>query len=332
MKVYLLFAFILAAAICSAKPTKVIFDTDMGNDVDDVLALAMLYSFQNSGEGDLKAVLINKDNPYAPVYTDIVAKYYGFDTIPMGMVENGSTKKADLFIEKISKEKNVAGSYKYARNIGTDTILPSAVKLARKTMAESEDGGLVYISVGFSTNLAAILRSEPDEFSPLNGLELFRKKIKYVSVMAGNFSQKALENPLSVKSEFNVFHDKPSAKYVFEACPVPMVFTGWEIGPLIMFPHKTVMEKFSKENPLVDAFDLYTKGKDRPSWDLISVLYVFRPDMFELSENGFIKSSESGHTSFMADGNGTRRFIKSPDAATAEKIKNELIKISTYRK
>ena len=134
-KVYLLIAFILAAAICSAKPTKVIFDTDMGNDVDDVLALAMLYSFQNSGEGDLKAVLINKDNPYAPVYTDIVAKYYGFDTIPMGMVENGSTKKADLFIEKISKEKNVAGSYKYARNIGTDTILPSAVKLARKTMA-----------------------------------------------------------------------------------------------------------------------------------------------------------------------------------------------------
>ena len=168
----------MAACMCGAKPVNVIFDTDMGNDVDDALALVMLYSFQQSGECNLKGILINKDNPYAPVYTDILAKYYGADSVPMGMVEDGVTKDPGLFVEKISEEKNADGSYKYARNMDPQTKLPSAVKLARKIMSESEDGGLVYISVGFSTNLAAIFRSGPDEFSPLDGLELFRKKVK----------------------------------------------------------------------------------------------------------------------------------------------------------
>ena len=35
-----IFAFVAAYA---AKPVKIIFDTDMGNDVDDVIALDMLY-------------------------------------------------------------------------------------------------------------------------------------------------------------------------------------------------------------------------------------------------------------------------------------------------
>ena len=40
----LLFALILAIPLaCTSKHIPVIFDTDMGNDIDDALALAMLY-------------------------------------------------------------------------------------------------------------------------------------------------------------------------------------------------------------------------------------------------------------------------------------------------
>lgn len=322
----------LFACVCGAKPVNVIFDTDMGNDVDDALALVMLYSFVQSGDCDLKGILVNKDNPHAAVYTDIVAKYYGADSVPIGMVEDGVTKDPGLFVEKISEEKNADGSYKYARNINAETKLPAAVKLARKIMSESEDGSLVYISVGFSSNLEDIFNSGPDEFSPLNGLELFKKKVKYVSLMAGNFSKPVLDDPYSVQPEFNVGCDKPASKFVYETCPVPMVFNGFEIGLMIEFPHKIIAEELSKENPLVESFRLYTDGSDRPTWDLISVLYVFRPDMFGLSESGFITASDSGHTFYKADENGTRRFLKTPDTATAEKIKAELVRLCTYKK
>ena len=37
-------------AVTAAQPPGVIFDTDMGNDVDDALALAMLHALESRGE------------------------------------------------------------------------------------------------------------------------------------------------------------------------------------------------------------------------------------------------------------------------------------------
>jgi len=45
----------LAAAGAWAQAVPVIFDTDMGNDVDDALALAMLHALESRGECRLRA-------------------------------------------------------------------------------------------------------------------------------------------------------------------------------------------------------------------------------------------------------------------------------------
>ena len=45
----------------SKPPVKLIFDTDIGNDCDDVLALGMIHSLQSRGECELLAVTITKD-------------------------------------------------------------------------------------------------------------------------------------------------------------------------------------------------------------------------------------------------------------------------------
>src|SRR5215468_1903966 len=66
---------ILAAALtvgAFAQGVPVIFDTDMGNDVDDALALAMLHALESRGECRLLAVTVTKDNPWSPVYVDLV--------------------------------------------------------------------------------------------------------------------------------------------------------------------------------------------------------------------------------------------------------------------
>ncbi len=43
-------------------PVPLIFDTDIGNDCDDVLALGMIHSLQTRGECELLAVTITKDH------------------------------------------------------------------------------------------------------------------------------------------------------------------------------------------------------------------------------------------------------------------------------
>ena len=75
----LVFSLVIAfspAALAQA-PTNIIFDTDMGNDVDDALALAMLHAFQSRHEINLLAVTITKDNKWAAPYVDVVNTFYG---------------------------------------------------------------------------------------------------------------------------------------------------------------------------------------------------------------------------------------------------------------
>src|ERR1041384_6492330 len=63
-KIFLALALAVAAL---AQPVPVVFDTDMGNDVDDALALAVLHALESRGECRLIAVKITKANPWAEI-------------------------------------------------------------------------------------------------------------------------------------------------------------------------------------------------------------------------------------------------------------------------
>src|ERR1700686_4076865 len=77
----------------------IVFDTDMGNDVDDALALAMLHALQSRGECRLLGVTVTKDNPWAAVYVDLVNTFYGRGQIPVGMVKGGVTPEKSKLIQ-----------------------------------------------------------------------------------------------------------------------------------------------------------------------------------------------------------------------------------------
>ena len=44
-------------------PVPVIFDTDIGNDIDDVLALQMLFNYEKKGKVKILGITISKSNP-----------------------------------------------------------------------------------------------------------------------------------------------------------------------------------------------------------------------------------------------------------------------------
>src|SRR4051795_6912958 len=104
---------LLVAASAFAQPTPVVFDTDMGNDVDDALALAMLHALESRGECRLIAVTITKDNPWSAVYVDLVNTFYGRAHIPVGMVKGGVTPENSPMIQVPSERRRPDGTLVY---------------------------------------------------------------------------------------------------------------------------------------------------------------------------------------------------------------------------
>src|SRR5258708_35515307 len=118
----------LAVMSAIAQPTPVIFDTDMGNDVDDALALAMLHALESRGECRIIAVTITKDNPWAAVYVDLVNSFYGRADIPVGMVKNsGVTPAGSPMIEAPAERKGDGGQFVYPRRLASGAEDPAHV-------------------------------------------------------------------------------------------------------------------------------------------------------------------------------------------------------------
>ena len=63
--------------------------------------------------------------------------------------------------------------------------VPTAVEVYRQVLAEAEDNSVVISAIGFATNIADLLRSGPDDKSPLTGSELVAAKVKTVVWQGG---------------------------------------------------------------------------------------------------------------------------------------------------
>lgn len=327
---YFFAIFLLAGASTLAaepeRPMPLIFETDMGNDIDDALALGVIHALESRGECKLLAVTINKDNAFAAPFVDLVNAFYGRGEIPIGVVRGGKTPEDGRYVKQTCELRD-GGRPRYPHKLKSGAEAPEAVELLRKTLAAQPDGATTIVSVGFSTNLARLLDSAGDEHSPLSGEKLVAKKCRLLSVMAGNFSGKNAEK------EYNVFIDRPAAAKVFERWPTPIVASGYEVGEAVTYPFESIERDFAyvEHHPLRDAYHLYVEdGHDRPTWDLISVLYAVRPERgyFGLAGPGKISVDENSLTHFDADPAGRHRYL-TLDAEQRVRVREALVQLAS---
>jgi inosine-uridine nucleoside N-ribohydrolase len=315
-------------SLCAAPgPVRVIFDTDMGNDVDDALALGILHALETRGEAKLLAVTITKDNPYAAAFVDLEDTFYRRGEIPIGIVKSGKTPNDSAMIRVPSERRNPDGGYVYPRRIALGAA-PDAVAVLRQVLGKEEDASVTIVQVGFSTNLARLLDSKADESSPLSGTELVAKKVRLLVAMAGHFPP--------AQPEYNVVTDIPSAQKVFTQWPSPVVFSGYEIGQALLFPARSIEHDFSwvRDHPVVDAYRNYMRMPyDRPTWDLTAALYAVRPDggYFSLSPKGTVRVDDKGNTIFTASADGKHRYLILDDAAKARTLEALILLASQPR-
>jgi inosine-uridine nucleoside N-ribohydrolase len=310
-----LLGFVLIALIsCSAfataaEPVRLIFDTDMGNDIDDAIALAAIHALESRGEVKLLAVTVTKDNRWAAPYIDLVNTFYGRPDIPIGVVHNGKTPKDSDYLTKPASERDDQGRYVYPHDLEDGSKAPEAVELLRRTLEQQPDHSVTIAQVGFSTNLGRLLQSQ-------GGMELVKRKVQLLSLMAGNF--------VKPQPEYNVYIDAEAARYLFEHWPTPMVFSGYEVGLAAKFTFQSIQKDFNytRHHPIAEAYRLYLpKGEDRPSWDPTAVLYAIRPDRgyFGLSEPGRVALGPKNTTVFTPERDGNCRYLKI-DATQAARV------------
>ena len=79
----------------SAGPVSIIFETDMGNDVDDAMALDLLFKYMDAGRVNLLGVMINKVEPGGAEYVDLARVWYGHPEVPIGIIREGADCTGD---------------------------------------------------------------------------------------------------------------------------------------------------------------------------------------------------------------------------------------------
>lgn len=307
-------------------PVPVIFETDMGNDVDDGLALAMLFRYADQGKINLLGVSNNKQSLSSLQFIELMRRQYGYGQLPIATVKNGvqGEDEAKSFARKVMDYK-VQGKLCYSSSIKKYGDVENAVQFYRRMLSSAKDTSVVIISVGFFTNLSALLESKPDHHSKLSGLALVRKKVKFLSAMAGNLSRPR-------QKEFNIISDLPTARKVFGSWPTAIYVSPFEVGASVHFPAAAIEANlgYSGLHPLVTAYREYIMMPyNRETWDLSSVLFAVEKSAqyFEKSLPGKFTIDEEGYSSFVNVKGGQHYFLHTPSDLERANIKARFLQL-----
>jgi inosine-uridine nucleoside N-ribohydrolase len=246
---------------------RLIFDTDMDTDCDDAGALGMLHALADAGEVEILATMVSSHYPRSAAAVDVINTYYGRPELPIGVPKRpgASTHRGSRYASGLAQE--------FPHRVRSNHDAEDAVDVYRRLLASQPDTSVVIVTVGYLTNLRHLLESGPDRWSPLDGMELVRRKANRLVAMGGTYPEHT--DP----GEWGNFKPDPhSTAIVVRSWPRPLVFAGDEIGDHILTGATLVGTPPS--NPVRRAYELYfgETGRLRPSWDQTAVLHAVRPD------------------------------------------------------
>jgi inosine-uridine nucleoside N-ribohydrolase len=284
----------------SAGPIKIILDTDIGPDFDDVGAVAVLHAMADSGKVEILGIMAcNKDSLVVPTI-EVLNTYFGRPDIPVGSPKSKGVK--------IGSDRHWPDSLvaRYPHKIRSTNDAPDAVAQYRKILSAQPDGSVIIVSIGFITNLNNLLHSPADQISTLNGMDLVARKVKKLVSMAGWYPK---------GKEYNVDMDSTASKQCFEHWPTPVTFTGFEIGDQVKTGLKLVGSTVQR-SPVKDAFRIAMTGsKDdlngHSSWDQTAVLIaIYGTEPFFSAVKGTIRVAPDGSNTFDENPAGRHAYVK----------------------
>lgn len=309
------------------QPVRIIFETDL-DDIDDAIAMDILHKYIDMGKAEVLAVNVNKKGLLPAEYADAVNTFYGHGSIPLGVLE-GATHDDD---DNASYTRRTLESANFDRSVADYGKLPDAWRLSRKLLSEQEDASVTFVSAGYSTNLARLLDSPADDYSPLTGKELVDKKVRQL-VMVTNNSSKDNGTGSDIAAQ-----DIPFVAKVLAEWPTDIVVSPAELGDKVLYYGENIRDiewynyaipqKFI--NPVALGYRIFQRMPyNRPMWDPLAAIYAVEGEgeLFNAGTCGTISIDGKGAPTLKEDPAGHHRVLRASgqQAEKAEKYIKDLV-------
>ena len=293
----------------------IILDTDIGSSTDDLFSLEMLCFYQQQGRCKLLGVVVDREGEDCAACADVMNTYFNCGDVPIGLVRDG-IKNPTVWIDykalpTYTKDDNTS---MFSRSIDDYSALPDGWQLYRQLLAAQPDHSVTICSIGFVSCLTQLLQSEPDSYSPLNGVELVRRKVKCIYMMGGVFGD-AVE-PI----EYNFAQGVEHAQTFFNLWPdnVDIIMSPGEVGDGVEYKPEQVIADidWTDAHPIKQVYMRCNCNTGQKMWDVLPTINAVEGnDQFPLSERGLVTVSSKGETFFTSLTTGNIRYQLLNDAA-----------------
>ena len=194
-----------------------ILGTDWSSDCDDVLAVRLFCRAHRAGEIVLLGVNIDDKIDLSVRSLSAFMKTEECEDIPIGF-----DRKAKMHCRDPKYQKRLC---LLPSLLTSNEQAEDSVKFYRRLIANAPES-VEIAEIGFLQSLAALLRSEPDDISPLSGYDLVKTKVKKLWIMGGKWDERG-------GKEHNFCCTRATRKggaYICKHWPTPIAFLGWEVG------------------------------------------------------------------------------------------------------
>ena len=276
-------------------PVCLLHGTDWWTDCDDVAALRLLLRAHKAGLIRLLGIGINSVMKASAPSVSAFCRAEGVEP-PIG-VDRSAVRPGDG-----CRYQRLLASF--PRSVENNESCPEAWRLYRGALAACP-GKADILDVGFPQIIMQLLKSGPDELSPLSGAALVKEKVGRVWLMAGKWDEKnGKEYNLSAYPACSEAGD-----HLCRECPVPIIFLGYEVGEDVI-----TVPKEDETDLLRQAFKAHGSEKGRSSWDPMTALLAITQDPKRAGYSlvrGFARVDPvTGENSFTEDPAGPHAYVK----------------------
>lgn len=267
---------LLTACFCGAAgapaKTPIILDTDIGSDIDDAFALALIV---NSPEFELLGVTTVSGDTAARAR--IAAKMLG---------EAGGKWRHVPVVAGVPETKQDINQAPWADGFTSPQILrKSAVDFLREQI-QKRPREITLIAIGELTNVAALIKADP----------LAAKQIKRIALMGGSIAR-GYEPGSKPDAEWNIKSNPAAAQVVFSS-GIPIVMAPLDVTAMLKLDATARKRIFQQNTPVANSLAaLYHlwKGETPTLFDPMAVALVLDPTLCR-TENLAIEVDDKGFT------------------------------------
>ena len=279
----------------------VVFDTDL-SEIDQVLALALLFGFEGQRQVRVAGLSTSRFNMANAACLDVLARFLGSEQTarnppPIGMSTVGPEVRAVSAM--------------------VTAVVPTPANSIKDLNATADPVAVIRnaLSAQVDQNGAVILAGPPGNLLPTiarpDGRDWVTRKARVLSIAAGRFAPGA--------PDLVAAGDVAGFRKLLDEWPSPIVMAGAELNPAIPVLRDAIVSgvTWTSQHPVADAIASVTADlRELPSRAMAAVLHAVVPDSgyFDLSPPGVITVADDGTTRFTASPSGRHHYlIAKPD-------------------